>query len=280
MAAVMRTVLAFILAVVCFSVSGVSQGKGGSLGKDAASKSSGSDGVSQQPQDVPPLPDAAPLPFGRILAVLLLGPACSFLRLWKRFRRYWHLGVTTNLYALSYLAFGMILSLFFYFAGEHVGPIPYIHSFGPVLIDAVGVFAAYVAPIIGRETKKPISDLEEVGYLPFQSSRNAAYEFLEEGVQDCVRKQMHKKVNTVSQLYGWDTIKVACQRALDIERNFSSLSDKVYKAEAKFISGLPKGSTLATDLKEKYEALVHILRHCEYRHLRFHLQEASKGDLL
>jgi hypothetical protein len=186
--------------------------------------------------------------------------------------------VTTNGYSLAYVGMGMILSWVFYFMGDHVGPIPHIKSATPVIFDALGVFAAYVGPIIGFRTK-PTPDVEQPGYLPFPSSRNILYDFLEEGVQNCIRKQMHRKIITASRLYGWDSIKLAATQALAIEMNFSQLTNKVYTSECKFVESLPTTAKSANDSNAKYGALTRVLRHCDYRHLLFHLREANKGDL-
>jgi hypothetical protein len=223
-----------------------------------------------------PAPNAAPLPFARLVTVMILGVMASYLRLWRKFHRYWHLGVTTNGYAIAYMALGMILSWFFYIAGNHLGPIPYLQPAAPWIAGFLGIAAAYLAPVLSFRWRSSVAEIDQLGGLQVETSHNIAYAHLEEGVQDCIRKRMHKEVTAASKLYNWRTIKLAAQNALDLEMNFSSLADKVYKSERKFIDSLPYDEEPSADSKQKYEALIHILRLCQFRHLQFHLQAVTK----
>jgi hypothetical protein len=188
------------------------------------------------------------------------------------------LGVTTNPFAVFYIAIGMILSWLFYIAGNHLGPIPYTRWAGPWIVNSLGIVAAHALPAIGRKSPRSSSASKEIANLRFESGRENFYAFLEGGIQDHIRRCMHRRVVADSKQYDSEAVLIAIQGAFDMERNFSSTIEKEHKDEMKIIEPLLKKGKTPVDPNRKYKAMIRALRLCEYRHLRFYLREAAKGE--
>jgi hypothetical protein len=176
------------------------------------------------------------------------------------------------------MALGMILTWLFYIAGNRIGPLPHLQSAGPFVVDSLGIAAAYLAPVARLWPRRPVAAPDEFGHLPFLTSSNILYEYLEWGIQWTIRKHMHKKITGLSMDYGWDTIKLAAKQALGLEMPLSSLSEKVYNSESKYIDKLPSGVAPNTDSTAKYYAFTHVLSNCNFRELLYQLREATKEN--
>jgi hypothetical protein len=86
---------------------GLSQGSGRSPGAAAANAANPGASSASEPAKPQPAPNAAPLPFLRLVVVLCSGLVISTARLARKFRRFWGLGVFTSPYAVLFIIFGV-----------------------------------------------------------------------------------------------------------------------------------------------------------------------------
>jgi len=277
-AAVMARCLAITALILSHPANGLPRGPAPATIPMATSAALANSAPATQPMTPELAPDAALWPFRRLLIALILGPACSYLRLWNRFQRYWSLGVTTNRYAAVYIGIGAIMAWLSNVVGNQTATHHPWLAGHPLPIAAFGLTTAYFAPVMRVPWGNRRLGGDEPGSLPFPPSPNLVYAFLEAGVQDCIRKRMHKEVSAILQQYGSATIKLACQRTIEQERTVAPLADTKYTGAVKAIGLLPDNAEPGTDLKLKYETLTRLLSICEFRHLRFHLDEAAREE--
>jgi hypothetical protein len=179
------------------------------------------------------------------------------------------------MYMVSATLLGTVPRGIFFTLGRPQSMSSGVQPIGPWIADLLGLTITLVLPLIGSRSRTSPTGDDQMDELQVVTSRNHFYAVIEEAIMDSIRKRMHSAVIEASKLYDWPTIKLAARRALDQELALSSITDKVHKSECKLIDSLPIEPNSSSDPKRKYEILNHLLRICQFRHLRFHLKAAG-----
>jgi hypothetical protein len=234
-----------------------------------------------QNETIPISPNAATWPFWRLIGVLLLGGGANALRLWHKFRRFRTLGIFTNVWASLYIFVGMVLCLTFHFLGDYIFT---SHKFRagtelslaiPWCVDSLGVLVSLIAPLWTRKPKAHSQSTEQVDNLGVGLSLNVGYAFIEERVQDRIKERLHQWAKSSANVYSWDVIERAAERTLGLEMNFSSSKGNVFKDQIGMIKSRARKASVERGPAERYNCLVRVLVHCEFRHFSRHLEEAK-----
>jgi len=219
----------------------------------------------------PAAPTVAPLPYARLIGVLVFGFLAGYVRLLHKFRRYWGLGVTTNIYAAMYVAAGPAACSLLHMLGNSGGFAPRIQATAPLMADLAGVALAWLGPSLGPRV--PLAGAQ--GPFQFKTDRNRLFAVLGEAVLDRIKARIHRELALAVQQYSWSRIRRAGQQALQVERNLGALGQQAYRTERNFVDALPDNALEGVDLVEKYDALMRLLGYCPFRHLNRFLNVSS-----
>lgn len=224
----------------------------------------------------PPAPDAPLWPFLRVAAVLLSGLVISMARLARMFRRFWGLGVFTNPYAVLFLIFGVGVSGIPVTSESALASLPHLQSLGPWIADLAGIIVALTLPLIHfKKEERPaaenqVRDLEEV------SSSNPVLAVIEDAIRDRILERMQREVMVACRRYDWVTIKIAASRALEEEMTVRPLGRDEYEVARKSIEGFRASPDVHVDSRDKYEAMLRLLRWCSFKRLLRGLDAATR----
>lgn len=222
-------------------------------------------------------PNATPYPFLRLVAVLLSGLVISAAQLAQKFRRFWGLGVFTNPYAPLFLAFGVGLCGLPVTSEPTLRTIPFIGAAAPWIADLFGIFVSFMLPVLRfkqetqEQTESSVRDLAEA------SSANPVLAVIEDAIRDHILERMQLEIVEAARLYDWDTIKDAAHRALEEEMTIRPLPREDYETAQHAIESFTRQADPRLDSRDKYEALLHILRWCSFKRLRRSLELAARG---
>ena len=231
-------------------------------------------------------PDALPFPYLRFLSVLILSAITGTFRLANRFRRYWWLGVFTNVYAVIYIVLGVIFCVVSSIIGGGLSSLYSIHGLTSIQMTGslVGNFLGIIAALFsaGVRFRPPVGTQggSRPGDLQMQPRVNPWFAVVEEKIGDSIRNRLHREITAVSVEYDWKSIKLALRQALGEEMVMRSSPSEIYVDELKFIDLLPSKGTGKPDHDQgkKYDALCRLLTHCKFRRLKHFLLAAKSGE--
>ena len=201
----------------------------------------------------------------------------SAAQLAQKFRRFWGLGVFTNPYAPLFLTFGVALCGLPVTSEQTLRTTPFIGTAAPWIADLLGIFMALALPILrfkreGKEqTESAVRDLTDA------SSANPVLAVIEDAIRDHILERMQLKIVEAARLYDWDTIKDAAHRALEEEMTIRPLSREDYETAQHAIESFKQQEDPRLDSRDKYEALLRLLRWCSFTRLRRGLELAARG---
>jgi len=267
--------LIFFVILVSAPRAGLSQESGGSPAAAPVTIPTNPGASSASPPTRPQLaPDAANRPFLRLVAVLCSGLVISAARLARKFRRFWGLGVFTNLYAVLFLIFGVGLCGIPVTSESALSSLP--HSLGLWIADLSGIIVALVLPAIRLKPQaRPAGD-SQVRDLEGGSSSNPILAVIEDAIRDRILERMQLEVAAASRRYDWDTIKLASRRALEEEMTIRPLGREEYDAVLQSIETLQANPDPRLDSNNKYTAILRLLRWCSFKRLRRGLDTAAR----
>jgi hypothetical protein len=220
-------------------------------------------------------PNAAPRPFLRLIAVLFSGLVISTARLARKFRRFWGLGVFANPYSALFLTFSVGISGIPVTTESYLSSLPGLQSTGAWIADLAGIVVAFV-PFIRFKPQGSKNGSDKVRDLEGASTSNPILAVIEDAIRDRILARMQSEIVAATRLYDWETIKVAASRALEEEMTIRPLADEDYNTERKLIENYQSGIDPRLDSRNKYEALLHVLRWCSFKRLRHGLDAAAK----
>jgi hypothetical protein len=279
-----RTVSAVVLFTLIISATlvlvptaGLCQGSGVSTEAVPATRSanSGTSSVSQIAQKQS-APNATPFPFLRLVAVLCSGLVISAARLARKFRRFWGLGVFTNPYAVLFLIFGVGLCGIPVTSEGALKAMPFLGTMGPWIADLSGIAMALVLPAIRFKPQARPAGESQVRDLEGGSSSNPIIAVIEDAIRDRILQRMQKEIVADCRRYDWDAISLAAGRALEEEMTIRPLSDEKYDAVRVSIENFQCDPDPGMDSRNKYAALLGILRWCSFQRLRSGLDAAAR----
>jgi hypothetical protein len=264
-----------VLSILLFAPTvGLSQGSGKSPAvANAANPGASSASVQAKPQ---PAPNAAPLPFLRLVAVLCSGLVISTARLARKFHRFWGLGVFTSPYAVLFVIFGVGLCGIPVTSESALRSLPYVGSLGPWIADLSGVILTLVLPSIGRKQQVRPAGEGQLRDLEGESSSNPILALIEDAIRDRILARMQVEVVAACRRYDWETIKLAAWRALEEEMTIRPLDPKKYDATRQSIENFQADPDSHVDSRNKYAALLGLLRWCSFRRLHRGLDAAAR----
>jgi hypothetical protein len=268
--------LVLFASLVSVPIAGLSQAVGGSHSA-APSTSPANPGASSASQATKPqsAPNATPVPYRRFVAVLCSGLIISTARLARKFRMFWGLGVFTNLSAVLFVIFGVVICALPVMAEGILKALPVLGSLGPWIADLSGIVIALVFPSIGFKRKAPPAGEDPVRDLADVSSSNPIVALFEESIRDCIIQRMQKEVVADCRRYDWSAIKLAAGRALEEEMTVRALPDETYARWHQLIENFQADPDPRLDSSNKYKALVGILKWCSFKRLRSSLNAAA-----
>jgi len=275
--AVVMSALIILATLVLVPTVGLCQGS--SVSREAAPDprplNSGASSASQvaKPQSAP---NATPFPFLRLVAVLCSGFVISAARLASKFRRFWGLGVFTNPYAVLFLIFGVGLCGVPVTSEGALKAVPFLGSMGPWIADLSGIAVALILPAIRFKSQERAAGDSQVRDLEGGSTSNPILAVIEDAIRDRILQRMQKEVVEACRRYDWGTIKLAAGRALEEEMTIRPLSDEKYAAARQSIENFQSDPDPHLDSRNKYAALIGLLRWCSFNRLRSGLDVAAK----
>jgi hypothetical protein len=226
-----------------------------------------------QPQSAP---NAAPFPFLRLVAVLCSGLVISTARLARKFRRFWGLGVFTNPYAVLFVIFGVGLCGIPVTSEGALKAMPFLGSLGPWIADLSGIILALALPAIRFKPQARPSAESRVRDLEGGTSYNPILAVIEDAIRDRILQRMQKEVVEACRRYDWGVVKLAAVRALEEEMTIRPLPDEKYDALRQSIENYHSDPDPRLDSRNKYAALLGVLRWCSFNRLRNGLKAAAR----
>jgi hypothetical protein len=221
-------------------------------------------------------PNATPFPFLRLIAVLCSGLLISTARLARKFRRFWGLGVFTNPYAVLFLIFGVGVCGIPVTSEGALKALPFLGNLGPWIADLSGIAVALVLPAIRLKPKERPAGENQVRDLEGEPSSNPVLALIEDAIRDHILMRMQKEVVTACARYDWRAIKLAAERALEEEMTIRPLPDEKYAALRELIESFQADPDALLDSRNKYAALLGLLRWCSFYRLRRGLDAAAR----
>ena len=215
------------------------------------------------PRTAPPVP---PSPFLQLVVVFCSGLAISATRLANKFRRFWGLGVFTNLFAVLFLIVGAGVSGLAALSLSEV-QLSTSAQAGSILADIFGIVLTLFLPGIrikgnartGGEGK--IRDFED---LP---SPNPVLAFLENQIRSSMMRRIQVELTDASRRFDMATIKLGGRRALAEEMIMWPLGQEEYEAARESIEGFRAVKDPRLDSFNRYNALRDLLRWCSFKGL-------------
>lgn len=268
-------ILVFLI-LICTPTAGLVQTGGGSSMAASSVSSTSTGAIGSQAVAAPPAPSAPQWPFLRVVTVLLSGLVISAARLARQFRRFWGLGVFTNVYAVLFLIFGVSVCGIPVTSEGALSSIPHLEFLGPWIADVSGIIVAVILPIIHLKPQAPPAAGSQVRDLEGVSSSNPVLAVIEDGIRDRILVRMQAEIVAASRRYDWDTIKLAAHRALEEEMTIRPLEHEQYDAVRQSIESFGPDPDSRVDSRKKYEALLQLLRWCSFKRLRRGLDAAVR----
>jgi len=200
----------------------------------------------------------------------------SAARLARKFRRFWGLGIFTNLYAVLFLIFGVGLCGIPVTSESALSSLPYLGSVGPWIADLSGIILTLILPAIRLKPQAAPEGDSQVRDLEGGSSSNPILAVIEDAIRDRILERMQLEVVAASRRYDWDTIKLAARRALEEEMTIRPLGREEYDAVRQSIESFQADADSRLDSDNKYTALLRLLRWCSFKRLRGGLDAAAR----
>ena len=266
----------FFSTFVCASTAGLSEGSGGH--RAAAVTHPGNFGEPSKSKDIgtQPAPNAPGWPFVRLIAVLLSGLVINAARLARKFRRFLGLGVFTSPYAVLFLIFGIGVCGIPVTSESALSAIPSLKSLAPWIADLSGIIVALILPAIRLKPQARPAGESQVRDLEAASSSNPILAVIEDAIRDHILEHMQLEVVAASRSYDWETIKLAALRALEEEMTIRPLGREEYDAMRQSIESFQADADSRLDSRNKYEAMLRLLRWCSFKRLRRGLDVAAR----
>jgi hypothetical protein len=269
--------LVFLPTLLCAPPAGLFQESGGSpaaaLATNPANPGASSASQATRPQLAP---DASRWPFLRLVAVLCLGLVINAARLARKFRRFWGLGVFTNLYAVLFLIFGVALCGIPVTSESALSSLPHLGSLGRWIADLSGIILTLILPAIRLKPEARPAGGSQVRDLEDGTSSSPILAVIEDAIRDRILERMQLEVVAASRRYDWDTIKLAARRALEEEMTVRPLGSEEYDAVCQSIESFQADADSRLDSNNKYTALLRLLRWCSFKRLRRGLDAAAR----
>ena len=262
--------------LLCMPPAGLSQGSSGSSATAAVSDRADPNASASHAPRPQLAPDAGPWPFLRLAAILCSGLIISAARLARKFRRFWGLGVFTNLYAVLFLIFGVGLCGIPVTSESALSSLPYVGSLGRWIADLSGIILTLALPAIRLKPQVHPAEDSQVRDLEGGSGSNPILAVIEDAIRDRILERMQLEVVAASRRYNWDTIKLAARRVLEEEMTIRPLGREEYDAARQSIETFQVDADSRLDSNNKYMALLRLLRWCSFKQLRRGLDTAAR----
>jgi hypothetical protein len=161
-------------------------------------------------------------------------------------------------------------------SGGALSSIPGLQSVGPWIADLSGILVVFLMPAIRLKPKPGSGDTSKLQDLEGPSTSNPVLAVIEDSIRDRILARMQLEVIAATRLYNWDTIRLAAYRALEEEMTIRPLGNNEYDAMRQVIDNFQINTDSGIDSRNKYEALLHILRWCSFKRLRNGLETAAR----
>lgn len=172
-------------------------------------------------------PNAIPKPINwskinQFVGVMIAGMISNYFRLWRRFRRFLSLGALTNWFAIVYIVWGAVPSIFNLLAG-------FLHFTSSNLAWALGgavIVSVSIAHYLESRKRIAPTGANDIESLGITTTRFVIYTIVEDGILSTLRRNLQREITKMSLAHDWPTIKIAFERALNEEQIFKRLVQK------------------------------------------------------